>query len=42
MSPVSWLSTVNQIVMAGESPILADLDAVLELTARSTGPDRLS
>ena len=35
MSPAPWLPTVNQIVMANERPILAALDAVLELTART-------
>ncbi len=35
MSPVPWLPTVNQIVMANERPILAALDAILELTART-------
>lgn len=35
MSPAPWLPTVNQIVMANERPILAALDAALELTART-------
>jgi hypothetical protein len=35
MSPTPWLPTVDQIVMASERPILAALDAVLELTART-------
>jgi hypothetical protein len=35
MSPATWLPTINQIVMANERPILAALDAVLELTART-------
>jgi hypothetical protein len=34
MSPVSW-PTVSQIVMASERPILATLDAALEMTART-------
>ncbi len=35
MPPAPWLPTVNQIVMANERPILAALDTVLELTART-------
>jgi hypothetical protein len=35
MSPASWLPTVNQIVVTNERPILAALDAVLDLTART-------
>jgi hypothetical protein len=34
MSPISW-PTVSQIVMASERPILATLDAALEMTART-------
>lgn len=35
MSSSPWLPTVNQTVMANERPILAALDAVLELATRT-------
>jgi len=35
MSTTPWLPTVEQIVMANERPVLAALDALLELTART-------
>jgi len=35
MSSTPWLPTVEQIVMANERPVLAALDAMLELTART-------
>ena len=35
MARTAWLPTVNQIVMANERPILAALDTVLDMAART-------